>query len=208
MSVPPGASYRVSNAIVTAKRRLLNLEDPVRIQFKQEWKEGNPLFDWYDRRSSRMISKIQLRKESEGPFFHEYIAFELRDQGGYFRIDRRQLPDEHVPLDCLSTSGVEAYDTIEQIESLDDRSYSRSNCLVEVEFHDGAQLARLLAICRAIHQHPHASVYTLQRYNCYFFAQAILLCITRSILDGESVQLPGYKLGRLRRHVKIYARSS
>jgi hypothetical protein len=179
MSVPPGASYRISNALIIAKRRLLNLEDPVRIEFKQEWKAGTPLFDWYSRRSKSLLHKIQLHKEHEPPFFHEYIVFSLRDGGGYFRIDRRQLPNEDIPLNCVYTSGVEAYDTIEQVTSFDDALYCRSDCLIEIEFKVKVDLMIILKICRAIHQHPLASVYTLQRYNCYFFAQTIMTCVAR-----------------------------
>ncbi|KDN36907.1 hypothetical protein RSAG8_10526, partial [Rhizoctonia solani AG-8 WAC10335] len=71
MSVAPGSSYQASNAHVRLKRRALRLEDPVRIEFKQEWKSGNPLYEWYRRRSSGLIKTMQLRKETKEPFFHD-----------------------------------------------------------------------------------------------------------------------------------------
>ncbi|CAE6445185.1 unnamed protein product [Rhizoctonia solani] len=73
MSVPPGSSYLASNAYIKLKRHLLNLEAPVRVQFKEVWKEGNLLYDWYRRRSSSVINVIQLRKERNAPFFHEAL---------------------------------------------------------------------------------------------------------------------------------------
>ncbi|KAJ1303624.1 hypothetical protein OPQ81_011806 [Rhizoctonia solani] len=183
MSTPPGASYRVSNALIIAKRRVLNLEDPIRILFNQEWQTGNPLYDWYLRRPSHFIQKMQLRKELESPFFHEYIVFSLRSRGGYFRIDRRQSPIENSPLDCIYEDGVEAYDTIEEVTSFDDALYCRSNPLIELELDERTDLglAFVLNICRAIYDHPEARFYTLQRYNCYFYAQTIIGCAIRSM---------------------------
>lgn len=201
MSIPPGASYRISNALIIAQRHLLKLEGPIRIRFDEEWKAGNSLFDWYARRSKRCIQKLQLRKERESPFFHEYIVFSLREDGGYFRIDRRQLPDEVLPLDCIY-DGVEARDTIEEVKSLDDALYCASDCLVELEFNADVDLGLVLKICKAIQQHPAARVYTLQRYNCYFFAQTILTCIARSAFTWY---LPNFAVS-LRPHIYITER--
>lgn len=182
MSVLPGASYRASNASVIAKRHLLNLEDPVRLKF-EPWSAENPLYEWYRRRTHRFVDMIQLRKEREAPFFHEFIVFRLRDGGGFFRIDRRQRPDEDTPLDCMYTNGVEAHDTIEQVSSFDDMLSCASDCLIEIEIKTDLHLAFILRICNAIHLHPRAKVYTLQRYNCYFFAQTIICCTARSVLQ-------------------------
>lgn len=214
MSVPPGASYRISNTLIRAKRRLLNLEDPVRIQFTKKWREGNSLFDWYNRRAGGYIHKLQLRRERESPFFHEYIVLSTRG-GGYFRIDRRQRPDEAIPLDCIYAEGVEAHDTIEEITSFDDALYCTSDCLAEIEFQVDVDLALILKICQAIHEHPAAKVYTLQRYNCYFFAQTILMCVARSaftwyiggfvVSAGPPLMAVGWNLTCSHRIVRIAA---
>ncbi|CAE6440626.1 unnamed protein product [Rhizoctonia solani] len=179
MSIPPGASYQASNTYVKFKRHLLNLEAPVRIQFKEEWKSGNSLHDWYQRRSSHAIATMELRRERNAPFFHQYIILKLLDDC-FFRIDRRQQPDENTPLDCIYEQGVEACDTIEEVTSFEDTSYSPSDCLVGVQFRDGIPLERVLKILWAIHQHPSARVYTLQRYNCYFAAQTIISLAAKS----------------------------
>lgn len=191
MSHPPGASYHISNALIIAKRAALGLEPPVRLKFSQTWSQSNPLFEWYQRRGDRtLIRAMQLRKERKSPFFHEYIAFSLQDSGGFFRMDRRQQPDENTPLDSIYTHGVEPFDTIEEVSSLDDGLYGSSDCLIEIEFKSNTKvhLALLLKICHAICQHKHSSVYTLQRYNCYFFAQTIILCTAcaASNWDGTS----------------------
>ncbi|KAG8729789.1 hypothetical protein FRC11_008003, partial [Ceratobasidium sp. 423] len=113
MSYPPGASYRVSNEAVILMRRALGLKPRFRIQFTLKWAQGNPLFDWYNGLTQPLVESMQLRKEHEEPFFHEFVIFRLKG-GSYWRIDRRQLPNEKNPLDCLKESGVEASDTIEE----------------------------------------------------------------------------------------------
>ncbi|CAE6466683.1 unnamed protein product [Rhizoctonia solani] len=173
-AIPPGSSYYLSNALIIAKRVALGLEDPVRIQ-SGEWKAGNPLHDWYERNEYTPVRIVQLRKEQKKPFFHEYIAFQLGN-GKCFRIDRRQLPNERSPMDCTGEKGAEAYDTIEQIANLDDSIYNPSDCLVQISFNgDPIWLGRITYICRTISQHKRTGFYTVQKYNCYFYAQTILL---------------------------------
>ncbi|KAH7322244.1 hypothetical protein B0J17DRAFT_723577 [Rhizoctonia solani] len=174
----PGSSYYVANAAIKGMRVALGLADPVRVEFNTSGVADYPLADWCERYSHAGVQSMQLRKEQKGPFFHEYIAFNLKDSHGattYFRIDRRQLPNEGCPLDCTEDAGVEAYETIEQITDLEDSIYSPSDCLVRLDFKDGARLQLIIDICREISQHELAGVYTVQRYNCYFYAQTILL---------------------------------
>ncbi|CAE6470879.1 unnamed protein product [Rhizoctonia solani] len=170
----PGSSYYISNTVIIAKRVALGLEAPIRIK-SDKWADGNPLYDWLQRYSNVKIESIQLRKEQKAPFFHEYIAIELSN-GSYFRIDRRQLPDEQSPMSSTERNGVEAYDTIEQITSLDDSMYNPSDYLVQIYFERGVNLSVIAYTCDAISKDFRASAYTLQRYNCYFYAQTILLC--------------------------------
>ncbi|CAE6426557.1 unnamed protein product [Rhizoctonia solani] len=186
IQAPPGASYRASNAIVKARRHLRNLEGPIRIQFIHEWKPGNELYDWYQRRTAYLIDKVELRRELEGPFYHEFIVFRLGKEGGYFRADRRQRPNEDTPLDCLKDEGVEAFDTIEEVTSMNDSLYSMSECLASLDLRMCVHLSVILKACWAIHEHPSAWVYTLQRYNCYFFARAIFMATARSLPADQS----------------------
>ncbi|CAE6394523.1 unnamed protein product [Rhizoctonia solani] len=184
----PGASYRGSNALIIARRKLLNLQEPFRMTFDR-WGRGNPLYDWYTRLENPYIQTMQLRKEHESPFFHEFIVIRLKS-GTYWRIDRRQLPDEGTPLNCMYNEGVPAHDTIEQVTSLESTLYSRSYCLVELEFSVDVHVGLVLRICRAIQNHHGARVYTLQLYNCYFFAQTVIFCTACGVSDWAGVGEP------------------
>ncbi|CAE6439677.1 unnamed protein product [Rhizoctonia solani] len=171
---PPGSSYYVSNALIVAKRVALRLDAPVRVRFNGEPGDHNSFPSWYQRNEHAQIQCMQLRKETKAPFFHEYVAFRLKDNR-YFRIDRRQLPDERSPMACAE-EGVEAYDTIEQITDLEDSMYNPSDCLIQLDFMWGATLDTFLGIFSGIAEHGQAHVYTVQRYNCYFHAQAVIIC--------------------------------
>ncbi|KAG8718332.1 hypothetical protein FRC11_003592, partial [Ceratobasidium sp. 423] len=170
----PGSSYFVSNAMVKGMRVALGLEDTVRIEFSSLGKASEDLSVWRRHHSHIYVQSMQLRKEQRAPFFHEYIAFRLEDNRCY-RIDRRQLPNEGTPLDCTEDAGVMAYETIEQIRDLEDEMYNPSDCLIQLDFEESVRLELLIDICREISQHELAHVYTVQRYNCYFYAQTILL---------------------------------
>ncbi|CAE6450784.1 unnamed protein product [Rhizoctonia solani] len=185
----PGSTHRIANASVVASRKLVGRE-PVRIEFIKEWAEGNPLFDWYAGRpgtSGRLVYSIQLRKERKQPFFHEYLVLCMGNQkNAYFRLERRQLENEDQPLNSLLEYGVEAYDTIEKTFSFEKHVVS-SSCVAQIDFEAGIHIAVILEICRAIQKHPSAKVYTLQRFNCYFFAQTILLCTARATYQSNDM---------------------
>ncbi|CAE7234284.1 unnamed protein product [Rhizoctonia solani] len=194
----PGSTYRMGNAssvsgrrLFIASRKLLGHE-PVRIQFIKEWATGNPLFDWYSGLESSpagcLVHSIQLRKEHKQPFFHEYLVLSMgKEKKVYFRLERRQLENEDQPMNSLLAYGVEAYDTIEKTLSPDKHIVS-SFCATQVDFKDGLHIAVILEICRAIHKHPSARVYTLQHFNCYFFAQTILLCTARATYQSNDMK--------------------
>ncbi|KDN43390.1 hypothetical protein RSAG8_06174, partial [Rhizoctonia solani AG-8 WAC10335] len=182
----PGASYRGSNALIVARRKLLKLEEPFLITF-DKWGPGNFLYNWYSGLENPYIHTMQLRKEREGPFFHEFIVIRLK-AGTYWRIDRRQLPKENTPLNCLYTEGVPAHDTVEQVTSLESTLYARSYCLVELEFnvdvHVGLIFVEFIVILQC------GCSYTLQCYNCYFFAQALLFCTACGASDWAGAGEP------------------
>ncbi|CAE6535051.1 unnamed protein product [Rhizoctonia solani] len=183
------ALYKLVNSRLATKRKPWNPEDSVRILCDSPWKKGDELFDWYSHRTDSIIETMQLRKEHESPFFHEYVTFSLRDNAGCFRVDRHQGPNETQPLAAVYNGGVQAYDTINSIRSLDDRHYGRSDCLIEITFRDDASvpLLLLLKICRTIAQHQSARIYTVQRYSCTFYSQAIILCTLQQVFV-ETVQ--------------------
>ncbi|KAG8702217.1 hypothetical protein FRC11_011616, partial [Ceratobasidium sp. 423] len=114
---------------------------------------------WRCGRSNQLIRAIQLRREREGPYFHQFVVFELKDGGGLFRIDRRLRPDEGTPLNCLKDEGIEAFDTIEPVASWDDPLFVASNCLIEIEFKADVHLGLILDICafRTLQDYAHIS---------------------------------------------------
>ncbi|CAE6441356.1 unnamed protein product [Rhizoctonia solani] len=182
-TLAPGSSHYISNASIIAARVALGLDDPVRIQFDNLGEGAKPLANWCRRRQHDEVESMQLRREKKAPFFHQYIAFRLANNEGCFRIDRRQLPDEGSPLDCTEEAGVEAYETIEEINDMEQSIYSPSEPLVQVDFKSNFRVELIIDLCREISRHERAYMYTVQRYNCYFYAQTLLLCTVCSEND-------------------------
>ncbi|EUC54771.1 hypothetical protein RSOL_072710, partial [Rhizoctonia solani AG-3 Rhs1AP] len=173
----PGTSVDISGAAKVAARRLRGLGKAFPIDFTTKGGTENELMTWYRGRPNRLVRTLQLRREREEPYFHQFIVFELN--GEFFRIDRRLRPDEDTPLNSLKDEGIPAYDTIEPVATWDDALFPASDCLTSIDFRGDVYLALILKICQVIQSHPLAKVYTLQRYNCYFFAQTIMLCAAR-----------------------------
>lgn len=184
----PGAStYRVANAAILLARKALKLEDQFELTF-EDWGPGNRVYDWYKGLRNPNVQVMQLRKERASPFYHEFIALQLKD-GTFWRIDRRQHQDERTPINCIQPTGVPAFDTIEQVNGLglflglDPLSTGASNSMIELEFKQDVDVGLVLRICRAIKEHTYAKVYTLQRYNCFFFAQTVVMCTACGVSD-------------------------
>ncbi|CAE7091595.1 unnamed protein product [Rhizoctonia solani] len=174
-SFAPSSTYDVSNAVIKGVRVAFGRKRAIRIKFDDSDTPDRRLAEWCECHSHTYVQSLQLRKERRAPFFHEYIAFRL-DTGESFRMDRRQLPNEGSPLDCKENGGVEAYETLEQIDNMEDSLYNASDCLVQLDFQESVRPELIIDICREIAQHELSYVYTVQRYNCYFYAQTILLC--------------------------------
>ena len=141
------------------------------------------LVDWYNSHGSRgfsAIDKIQLRKNRQHPYYHEYIVIITR--GGYtFRIDRR--PDADAAFDTIMREGCTPYDTIEEVDSTSLEVLNGvSECVVELHWR-GEQTVNLLFIlfiCFRIRNDKWTKRYTLQHYNCYFLSWTIIMIIVRN----------------------------
>ncbi|KAH7326918.1 hypothetical protein B0J17DRAFT_222542 [Rhizoctonia solani] len=193
-SVHPKASVRPSiNAVIKTVRKKGKIQE-LAMCF-DSWTKENDTFNWYEERKQeadgrgRYIRTMHLRKERQRPFFHEFVVLHL-DDDTFWRIDRRQLPDEQDPYGCIGESGITACDTIERVSGITnffERNpiTSSSNSMVELEFKKGidVDVALVLRICRAIKNHKKAKFYTLQRYNCFFFAQALIMCTACGVSD-------------------------
>jgi hypothetical protein len=180
-----------SNGLIASSRALF-FERPVHLDFASGWKKGT-VTDWYNvhkAKGSTAIDKIQLRKNYQHPYYHEYIVVSTR--GGYaYRIDRR--PDADTPFDTIMKSGCTAYDTIEEVRPNALKELGRtSGCVVELHWR-GEQTIDLLIVlyvCFAIHNDKWAKRYTLQSYNCYFLSWAIIVITMRtSAICGTGLKM-------------------
>jgi hypothetical protein len=167
-----------SNSLIAATRALF-FNSPVCLDFPAGWGKG-PVTDWYNEqraKGSTVIEKIQLRKDYQHPYYHEYIIITIRS-GLTYRIDRR--PDPDAPFDTIMKNGCTAHDSIQEVDSELDNT---SSCVVELhwqsESEESIDISFVLSICFAIRNDKWADRYTLQRYNCYFLSWAIVAIIMR-----------------------------
>ncbi|KAF9515203.1 hypothetical protein BS47DRAFT_1391740 [Hydnum rufescens UP504] len=124
--------------------------DPLRIQFKSDWKSTR-IMEWHHSRGFRptKINTLQLRKEKSKPFSHQYIVLILSGNS-ILRLDRRCDKDSY--------------------------------CLAELHCHgSNVELSHIIKICFGVTKIPRARRYTLQRFNCYFFAWTILVATARYV---------------------------
>ena len=171
-----------SNSIIAATRALF-FDRPVRLDFTSGLEKG-PVRNWYNKQraeGSTAIKKIQLRKDYQHPYYHEYIIISTRN-GHTYRIDRR--PDPDTPFDTIMKAGCVAYDTIQELDSTSFNELdSTSSCVVELfwQGEETVDLLFILSICFAIHNDKSTDRYTLQCHNCYFLSWAIIGITVRKI---------------------------
>ena len=185
-----------SNSIIATTRALF-FNRPVRLDFASGLEKG-PVSDWYKTlraKGSTAIKKIQLRKDYQHPYYHEYIVISTRS-GHTYRVDRR--PDPNAPFDTIMKTGCMAYDTIQEVDSTSLKGLDNtSSCIVELRWRGKKiiDLLFVLSICFAIYNDKLADRYTLQRYNCYFLSWAIIgITMRKSAVRGAVFNTVG--LGR------------
>jgi hypothetical protein len=177
-----------SNTLIASIRAAL-FEPLVRFHIPYGQDKWPEVIDWYNNygsKDSTAIDKIQLRKNYQHPYYHEYIVISTR--GGHtYRIDRR--PDADAAFDTIMKEGCTAYDTIEEVDSAALREvHETSECVVELHWR-GEQTIELLsvfAICFRIHNDKWAKRYTLQHYNCYFLSWTIIMIVVRNATACEA----------------------
>ncbi|KIM70989.1 hypothetical protein PILCRDRAFT_17525, partial [Piloderma croceum F 1598] len=175
-----------SNSVIAAIRAPF-FSKPVRLDFTSGLENG-PVSDWYKiqrAKGSTAIEKIQLRKDYQHPYYHEYIIISTRN-GHTYRVDRR--PDPDAPFDTIMKIGCIAFDTIQEVDSTSLRQLdSTSSCVVELRWQgkETIDLLFVLSICFSIQNDKLADRYTLQRYNCYFLSWVIIgITIRKSAICG------------------------
>ena len=122
---------------------------------------------------------MQLRREHDPPF-HEFIMIETQSDFIY-RVDRGRAGG---PVLGVIREGVPAQDTIAllrvtSLEQLDRTSYS----MIELRWGNDKtiDLQLVLDICFHIHN-TSGNRYKLLTYNCYFFAQTIIMITVRKTI--------------------------
>lgn len=159
----------------------------MRICFPNGW-NPNEIFDWYHQQDSTEIDTLQLYREYEEPFRHQFLIVTVRRSPWVYRFERRRTPTQGSPLDALTSGGTPAFDTVETFPSRSESPYNTpAECLAELKFKRSVDLKFILAICFGIQRDEGAQNYTLQRFNCYFFAWSITACLARY---AESYETP------------------
>ncbi|KAF8596109.1 hypothetical protein BDV93DRAFT_563655 [Ceratobasidium sp. AG-I] len=137
--------------------------------------------DWYDQQPCTNFTTLQHRKERRG-LTHEYIVLKFTD-GSICRLDR--MGDPHARLDALRPQGSAAHDVAQcfRPEKLAEACLDTSDLVAEVVFPRPLDLLHVLLVCRAIHEGEKTCNYTLEGFNCYFFALAIQSALTRLVAN-------------------------
>ena len=171
-----------SNTLI-ASCRAPGFEAPVyfRIPYgRDKWPEIDDWYINYGRKGSTAIEKMQLRKDHQQPYCHEYIVIFTR--GGHtYRVERR--PDAGAAFDTIMKEGCTPFDTIEEVHSTSLKELKRtSDCVVELHWRseETIDLLFVLSICFRLHNDKWARRYTLQHYNCYFLSWTIMMIIVRN----------------------------
>ncbi|KAF9506878.1 hypothetical protein BS47DRAFT_369198 [Hydnum rufescens UP504] len=174
-------SLRPSSNVAITSSRSRRSAGPLLIQFGPDWRD-NGIMDWYGPRPTK-IHTLQLRREKSEPFNHQYIVVILADDS-ILRLDRRG--DETKPVDAMTRDGTDSKDTIANVNSLSDLDKT-SSCLAELHYQGSdVDLSSIIKVCFGIHRDHKAGRYTLQRFNCYFFAWTILVVTARQAMPWDT----------------------
>ncbi|KAG8716488.1 hypothetical protein FRC08_009427 [Ceratobasidium sp. 394] len=163
-------------------------ESPCLMRFHQDWQhEKCPVMAWYKLQqiSSTTIQSIQHRRDSEGPFFHEFLLLRLSDDA----VCRVERTGEGSRIDALRNIGCVANDYIQHFSAASYEAFTLnkpSELIAEAHFPSAFDIMDVLAICYAIYIRPRTRTYTLQRFNCYFLCNTILLALSRRFLRWEA----------------------
>jgi hypothetical protein len=186
-----------SNTLIASSRVPL-YEVPVRCCIPYGGDKWPEIIAWHNHHvgiDSTAIDKIQLCKDHQHPYYHEYIIAITRGNHTY-RVDRR--PDPDAPFDTVMKEGCTPYDTIEEVDDTALKELDGTyECVVELRWR-GEQtinLLFLLSICFRIHNDERAKRYTLQHYNCYFLSWTIIITVVRKSMTLEARLNAAQELG-------------
>lgn len=159
------------------------------MKFHKKWRHSScAVMGWYELQACRQFSSIQHWRNVDTQFYHEFLIIQLTD-GSAYRVERM---GEGSRADAIRLTGCAAYDLIQWFSPEDHaaKRWSRGSqeIIIQVDFPRTFDLLDVLAVCYTIqHRSPRASVYTLQRYNCYFLCNTILAVLTRRLAEWENL---------------------
>ncbi|KAG9085686.1 hypothetical protein FS749_004233 [Ceratobasidium sp. UAMH 11750] len=155
------------------------------MKFHEQWQDGGcPVMGWYKQQNqtSTRFQLIEHRKNLDGPFYHEFLLLKLTD-GAVCRLERT---GDGSRADALRYTGCISNDLIQWFSADDYAKFSEampSNLVAEIDLQQEFDILDVLAICYSIQKIKACGVYTLQRYNCYFFCWTILAALTRRLWE-------------------------
>ncbi|KAG8735350.1 hypothetical protein FRC10_010685 [Ceratobasidium sp. 414] len=146
-----------------------------------------PVAGWYEqqRTSSTRFQSIEHRRNTEAPFFHEFLLLKLTN-GAMCRVERI---GDGSRAGAIRHIGCTAYDLIQWFIKSDYDQVSAkdpSTLLAEVDLCREFDILDVLAVCYSVQNSKECCVYTLQRYNCYFLCLTVLTVLTRRVENWET----------------------
>ncbi|KAB5591571.1 hypothetical protein CTheo_5000 [Ceratobasidium theobromae] len=186
------SSLASSTALIERASRPGGVGEKTRLcfmDFHDEWRHKDcPVMKWHadQRSSSTRFRSIRHLQDDNPPFFHEYLLLELED-GSICRVERT---GEGSRVDAVRFIGCPANDTIQWFTTRNYEIYTRdkpSKLIARVNFYHDFDILDVLAICYAVHAQRRTRAYTLQRFNCYFLCNTILLVLTRHLAEWENI---------------------
>ncbi|KAG9079766.1 hypothetical protein FRC06_007489, partial [Ceratobasidium sp. 370] len=152
---------------------------------------------WYNEQKHTHFRSLEHRKERYGRFRHEFIVLTLEDDSPPNKHDESQaqasyplcrverLGDPNASFNAISPQGIVAHDVIQSFprDKISDACLESSDVVAKITFPRHFDLKIVLLICRAMQEGEKTCNYTLQVFNCYFFALAIQAALTRLVAD-------------------------
>ncbi|KAH7332851.1 hypothetical protein B0J17DRAFT_147928 [Rhizoctonia solani] len=176
-----GSSSDISNHLSEV---LLGESAPLSMRFHDQWRHSDcPVEKWYQEQSkwSTKFTSIEHMRVLQPPFHHEYLLIHLSD-GAICRLERMGAGAR---ADAIRRNGCTAHDIIQRFSKgkYEEHQLSMvpSERVVLVQFSRVFDLLDVLEICYSLKQVKRSSVYTLQRYNCYFLCMTVLNVLVRCV---------------------------
>ncbi|KDN47912.1 hypothetical protein RSAG8_03332, partial [Rhizoctonia solani AG-8 WAC10335] len=146
--------------------------------------------EWYKYQGvNTRFTLLEYRKIKDGRVKHEFIVVRL-NRNTICRFDRRPHDGERGYV--LRDGGASAEDSAHVLSSFETEYkelMQQTEVLLTIKLPRGEDLGFILTVCEGIQTHAKASVYSLMRYNCYFFSWMIVAAVARSTYNWETVVL-------------------